>query len=34
MLDRDIAKLYGVQTKVFIQAVKRNKKRFPDDFMF
>ncbi len=34
MLDKDLAELYGVQTKVFIQAVKRNKKRFPDDFMF
>ena len=34
MLDRDLSELYGVQTKVFIQAVKRNKKRFPNDFMF
>jgi phage regulator Rha-like protein len=35
MLDRDLADLYGVQTKVLNQAVKRNKKRFPDDdFMF
>ena len=34
MLDSDLAELYGVQTKVFIQAVKRNKKRFPNDFMF
>jgi hypothetical protein len=34
MLDRDLAELYGVQTKVFIQAVKRNKNRFPNDFMF
>jgi len=35
MFDRDLAVLYGVQTKVFNQAVKRNKKRFPDDdFMF
>ncbi len=34
MLDKDIAELYGVQTKVFIQAVKRNKERFPNDFMF
>ncbi|MEI6832031.1 MAG: ORF6N domain-containing protein [Candidatus Omnitrophota bacterium] len=34
MLDRDLAELYGAQTKVFIQAVKRNKDRFPDDFMF
>lgn len=34
MLDRDLAELYGVETKVFNQAVKRNKKRFPEDFMF
>ncbi|MFH1440753.1 MAG: ORF6N domain-containing protein [Candidatus Omnitrophota bacterium] len=34
MLDRDLAKLYGVQPKVLNQAVKRNIKRFPDDFMF
>ncbi|MFH1232385.1 MAG: ORF6N domain-containing protein [Patescibacteria group bacterium] len=34
MLDRDLAELYGVETKVLNQAVKRNKKRFPDDFMF
>ncbi len=34
MLDRDLAKLYGVPTKVFNQAVKRNIKRFPKDFMF
>jgi len=34
MLDRDLAELYGVKTKVFIQAVKRNKERFPGDFMF
>lgn len=33
MLDRDLAELYGVETKVLNQAVKRNKKRFPDDFM-
>ena len=33
MLDRDLAKLYGVETKVLNQAVKRNIKRFPDDFM-
>jgi hypothetical protein len=33
MLDEDLAELYGVQTKVLIQAVKRNIKRFPDDFM-
>ena len=34
MLDKDLAELYGVKTKVFIQAVKRNKERFPNDFMF
>ena len=34
MLDRDLAFLYGVQTKVLNQAVKRNIKRFPEDFMF
>lgn len=34
MLDRDLAALYGVETKVLKQAVKRNHKRFPDDFMF
>lgn len=34
MLDYDLADLYGVQTKVLKQAVKRNLKRFPADFMF
>ena len=34
MLDRDLAELYGVKTKVLIQAVKRNINRFPLDFMF
>ncbi len=34
MLDRDLAALYGVQTKALKQAVKRNAERFPDDFMF
>jgi len=34
MLDTDLAKLYGVETRVLKQAVKRNQKRFPDDFMF
>jgi len=34
MLDRDLAELYGVETKVLKQAVRRNKKRFPSDFMF
>ena len=34
LLDSDLAELYGVPTKVFNQAVKRNRQRFPDDFMF
>ena len=34
LLDRDLAELYGVETKVLKQAVRRNIKRFPDDFMF
>jgi hypothetical protein len=34
MLDRDLASLYGVPTKVLVQAVKRNAARFPADFMF
>lgn len=34
MLDRDLAELYGVETKVFNQSVKRNIERFPDDFKF
>lgn len=34
MLDSDLAKLYGVVTKVLNQAVRRNRRRFPDDFMF
>ena len=34
MLDADLAELYGVPTKVFNQAVKRNAERFPEDFMF
>ena len=34
MLDADLAELYGVQTKVLVQAVKRNLARFPVDFMF
>jgi phage regulator Rha-like protein len=34
MLDRDLAELYGVKTKALKQAVKRNIKRFPSDFMF
>jgi phage regulator Rha-like protein len=34
MVDADLAKLYGVATKVLNQAVKRNRGRFPEDFMF
>ena len=34
IIDRDLAKLYGVSTKVLNQAVTRNRKRFPPDFMF
>ena len=34
MLDSDLAELYGVQTKVLLQAVKRNATRFPADFMY
>ena len=34
MLDRDLATLYGVATRVLNQAVKRNTSRFPEDFMF
>src|SRR5674476_321995 len=34
MIDRDLAELYGVDTRVLNQAVKRNLKRFSDDFMF
>jgi len=34
MLDRDLAELYGVETKVLKQAVRRNIDRFPTDFMF
>jgi hypothetical protein len=34
MLDRDLAKLYGVETKRLKEQVKRNIERFPDDFMF
>ena len=34
MLDRDLAELYGVETRMLNQAVRRNKRRFPDDFMF
>jgi hypothetical protein len=34
MIDRDIAELYGVETKYLNRQVKRNKERFPDEFMF
>lgn len=34
MIDRDLAHLYGVETKVLNQAVRRNKDRFPGNFMF
>ena len=34
MLDRDLSELYGVETRVLKQAVRRNAKRFPSDFMF
>jgi hypothetical protein len=34
MLDRDLARLYGVETRVLNQAVRRNMDRFPEDFMF
>ena len=33
MLDRHLAQLYGVETRVLNQAVRRNKDRFPNDFM-
>lgn len=32
MIDRDLAELYGVETKVINQAVKRNIERFPEEF--
>ncbi len=34
MLSHDLARLYGVPVKVLNQAVRRNRERFPDDFMF
>ena len=34
ILDFDLAQLYGVAAKILNQAVKRNRKRFPVDFMF
>jgi len=34
MIDADLARIYGVSTKVLNQAVRRNKHRFPEDFVF
>lgn len=34
MLDSDLAELYGVETRILNQAIKRNIERFPEDFMF
>jgi hypothetical protein len=34
LLDRDLAELYGIETKTLKQAVKRNIERFPEDFSF
>jgi hypothetical protein len=34
MLDTDLAQIYGVSTRALVQAVKRNRSRFPRDFMF
>lgn len=34
ILDRDLAELYGVETRILNQSVKRNRERFPPDFMF
>ena len=34
MVDRDLAYLYGVETKALNRAVKRNRERFPEGFMF
>ena len=34
MIDRDLAELYGVETKQLKRAVRRNTDRFPEDFMF
>ncbi len=34
MLDRDLAEMYGVETKILNQRIKRNLIRFPEDFMF
>ncbi len=34
MIDRELAELYGVETRALNQAIRRNAKRFPEDFMF
>ena len=34
MLDSEFADLYSVETRVLVQAVRRNRERFPEDFMF
>jgi hypothetical protein len=34
MLDSDLARFYGVETRILVRAVKRNARRFPEDFMF
>ena len=34
IVDRDLAEMYGIETRVLTQAVRRNIKRFPEDFMF
>ncbi|MCR4334582.1 MAG: ORF6N domain-containing protein [Patescibacteria group bacterium] len=34
MLDADLARLYGIETRILVQAVKRNLAKFPEDFMF
>lgn len=34
MIDRELAELYGVETRILNQSVRRHKKRFPEDFMF
>ena len=34
MIDRDLAEIYGVETRTLNQAIKRNSERFPSDFMF
>ncbi len=34
MIDRNLAELYGVETRALNQAVKRNIERFPEEFMF